>query len=147
MEKIYKLNIDGDTLVVNINENKKVNIKVGEEEVNFFLGHPKYMGAEMEWMSNFLLHRLATSMANAICNDVGAMVGYPAKKEEVVPAELSLRRRRYKHYYIRIYDKDWNVVLERTHMFFTMADAKVYAQETIAVTGKGMKSRISIRKA
>jgi hypothetical protein len=162
MQKIFKLNNDGDTLVVDINGNKKVNIQLGDEEVNFFLNNPEIRKFEMEYMNNFLTHRLEVSLANKIHNEVGAIVGHPAKKQEVeepinlfgetVSAErgkrrYAKRRSKYSHYFIRVYDKQWNVVFERTNTFYTMADAKKYAQDSIRETGVGMKSRIVVRKA
>lgn len=177
MQKIFKLNNDGDTLVVDINGNKKVNIQIGSEDINFFLGNPEFNNAEMEYLHNFLKHELADSMALKIYNEVGAIVGHPVKKQEAQEVEQPTNlfgetvsseprkrkytkasysnprytkpraRSKYRHYYIKVYDKQWNVVFERTNTFFTMADAKKYASDSIKETGLGMKSRIVVRKA
>ena len=49
-----------------ISRNKKVNIKTDTEEINFFLGHPRYVNAEMEYLNNFLSARLIDIRARQI---------------------------------------------------------------------------------
>lgn len=110
------------------------------------------------------MHRLASSLAFRIYNEIGAIVGY-LKKEAHAPATNtdlfgnetvnvgtkrkypSNRKYKFKHYYIRVYDKKWNVVFERTNMFHTQAEAKQYAMDVIKETGVGMKSRITVKKS
>lgn len=128
-------------LTVNFNKNKKVTISLGEEEINFFMGNDMYANAEAEYMNNFLMHRLAESKAKEIHSHVMDVIkhGYYPKK----------RALRYSHYYIRIHDKDWNVVFERTNTFFNKVDAKKYAYDIIATTSDNsgmMKSRVQITK-
>jgi hypothetical protein len=68
MQKTFKLGISENKYKVLINRNKKVNIKTGEEEINFFFGNPKYKNAEAEYLHNFLEYRLCMSKANEIKN-------------------------------------------------------------------------------
>ena len=68
MQKTFKLGISENKYKVLINRNKKVNIKTGEEEINFFFGNPRYVQAESEYLHNFLEYRLCMSKANEIKN-------------------------------------------------------------------------------
>ena len=54
MQKTFKLNLTGNKYKVLINQNKKVNIKTQNEEINFYFGNSKYILAESEYLQNFL---------------------------------------------------------------------------------------------
>lgn len=172
MQKIFKLNSSGDNLVVDINSNKKVNIKIGDEEINFFLGNPQFNDAEMSYMYNFLEHELAISMAIKIHREIGVIVGYFVKQEDpvvtvapVVAAATntsnlfgdsasnartkraySKRRYNYKLFYVRIFNKQGQCVFERTNNFRTKMEARSYAVGIIKEINMGSKSRIEISK-
>lgn len=49
-----------------ISRNKKVNITTGTEEINFFMGNPRYLNAEKEYLNNFLSARLIDIRARQI---------------------------------------------------------------------------------
>lgn len=49
-----------------ISRNKKVNITTGTEEINFFMGNPRYVNAEKEYLNNFLSARLIDIRARQI---------------------------------------------------------------------------------
>jgi len=68
MQKTFKLNLNGDKYKVLINQNKKVNIKTQNEEINFYFGNSKYILAESEYLQNFLEYRLCLSKASEIKN-------------------------------------------------------------------------------
>jgi hypothetical protein len=172
MQKIFKLNNSGDNLIVDINSNKKVNIKIGEEEINFFLGNPQFNDAEMSYMYNFLEHELAIGMAVKIHKEIGVIVGYFAKQEApvvtVAPVVVaatntsnlfgeaasnartkraySKRRYNYKLFYVRIFDKQGQCVFERTNNFRTKMEARSYAIGIIKEIKMGSTSRIEISK-
>lgn len=140
MNTLFKLN-ETDILTVSFNKNKKVTITVGEEEINFFMGNIMHQESEAEYMNNFLMHRLAGSKAKEIYSHVMDVIqhGYYPKKKDLA----------YSHYFIRIHNKKWDVVFERTNIFLNKADAKKYAYDVIANTSDNsgmMKSRVKIRK-
>ena len=66
MQKTFKLNSLGDKYKVLISRNKKVNITTGTEEINFFMGNPRYVNAEKEYLNNFLSARLIDIRARQI---------------------------------------------------------------------------------
>ena len=68
MQKTFKLNLTGNKYKVLINQNKKVNIKTQNEEINFYFGNSKYILAESEYLQNFLEYRLGISKASEIKN-------------------------------------------------------------------------------
>ena len=68
MQKTFKLNLTGNKYKVLINQNKKVNIKTENEEINFYFGNSKYILAESEYLQNFLECRLCISNASEIKN-------------------------------------------------------------------------------
>ena len=68
MQKTFKLNLTGNKYKVLINQNKKVNIKTENEEINFYFGNSKYILAESEYLQNFLEYRLCISKASEIKN-------------------------------------------------------------------------------
>ena len=68
MQKTFKLNLTGNKYRVLINQNKKVNIKTQNEEINFYFGNSKYILAESEYLQNFLEYRLCISKASEIKN-------------------------------------------------------------------------------
>ena len=68
MQKTFKLNLTGNKYKVLINQNKKVNIKTQNEEINFYFGNSKYILAESEYLQNFLEYRLCISKASEIKN-------------------------------------------------------------------------------
>ena len=70
MQKTFKLNLTGNKYKVLINQNKKVNIKTQNEEINFYFGNSKYILAESEYLQNFLEYRLCLSKASEIKNYV-----------------------------------------------------------------------------
>jgi hypothetical protein len=171
MQKIFKLNNSGDNLIVDINSNKKVNIKIGGEEINFFLGNPAFNDAEMSYMYNFLEHELAIGMAVKIHKEIGVIVGYFAKQEALVVTEApvvaatntsnlfgesasnvrtkraySKRKYNYKLFYVRIFDKQGQCVFERTNNFRTKMEARSYAVGIIKEIKMGSTSRIEISK-
>ena len=171
MQKIFKLEKENSWLFVDINSNKKVNIKIGDEEVNFFLGNPQFNGAEMEYMYNFLEHRLASSLAGKIHREIGVIVGHFVKQEDTVAPvapvaaatntsnlfgesasnartkrSYSKRRYSYKLFYVRIFDKQGQCVFERTNNFRTKMEARSYAIGIIKEIKMGSKSRIEISK-
>jgi hypothetical protein len=49
-----------------ISRNKKVNITTGTEEINFYMGNPRYVNAEKEYLNNFLSARLMDIRARQI---------------------------------------------------------------------------------
>lgn len=49
-----------------ISRNKKVNITTGTKEINFFMGNPRYVNAEKEYLNNFLSARLIDIRARQI---------------------------------------------------------------------------------
>lgn len=142
MKTVFKLGLgEADILSVSFSKNKKVTITVGEEEINFFMGNVMYKEAEAEYMNNFLMHRLADSKAKEIHSHVMDVIqhGYYPENKDLV----------YGYYYIRIHDKNWNIVFERTNTFLNKTDAKKYAYDIIANTSDNsgmMKSRIKIIK-
>jgi hypothetical protein len=68
MQKTFKLNLTGNKYRVLINQNKKVNIKTQNEEINFYFGNSKYILAESEYLQNFLEYRLCINKASEIKN-------------------------------------------------------------------------------
>lgn len=66
MQKTFKLNSSGDKYKVLISRKLKVNITTGEEEINFYFGAQRFINAELEYLTNFLEHRLCMSKANEI---------------------------------------------------------------------------------
>jgi hypothetical protein len=169
MQKIFKLN-ENDKLVVDINTNKKVNIQLKGEEINFFLGNPAFNDAEMEYMFNFLTHELSDSMATRIHKEIGVLVGYHSKKEVQEPVQVAApvnsdifgdvltratpkrqygkRNYKLKKFYIRIFDKNGTCLFERTNSFRTQKEARQYCFDHINEMsyGWGLKSRIEIKK-
>jgi hypothetical protein len=161
MQKIFKLNNEGDRLTVDINSNKKVNIQVGDEEVNFFLGNPSFNNAEMEYMYNFLEHRLAASLAVKIHNEVGAIVGYP-KRRENPPVDMfgqevqeKVRKRPFAHrkstpksFYIRAYDRQsFNTFYDETRIFNTKEAAEKHGKKTAKPLSGGRKFNVIVTRA
>jgi hypothetical protein len=49
-----------------ISRNKKVKITTGTEEINFYMGNPRYVNAEKEYLNNFLSARLMDIRARQI---------------------------------------------------------------------------------
>jgi uncharacterized UPF0146 family protein len=170
MQKIFKLN-ENDKLVVDINTNKKVNIQLGGEEINFFLGNPAFNHAEMVYMLNFLQHELSDSMAHKIYNDISVLLGYLSKKEVQEPVQVaapvksdlfgesltrdtpkrqySKRNYKLKKFYIQIFDKNGNCVFNRTSKSFrTQKEARQFCLDNIQSLsyGRGMRNRIEIKK-
>jgi hypothetical protein len=66
MQKTFKLNSSGDKYKVLISRKLKVNITTGDEEINFYFGAQRFINAELEYLTNFLEHRLCISKANEI---------------------------------------------------------------------------------
>ncbi len=66
MQKTFKLNSLGDKYKVQISKRLKVNIKTDTEEINFYFGAQRFLNAELEYLTNFLEHRLCMSKANEI---------------------------------------------------------------------------------
>lgn len=66
MQKTFKLNSLGDKYKVLISRKLKVNITTGTEEINFYFGSQRFVNAELEYLTNFLEHRLCMSKANEI---------------------------------------------------------------------------------
>jgi hypothetical protein len=66
MQKTFKLNSSGDKYKVLISRKLKVNITTGDEEINFYFGSQRFINAELEYLTNFLEHRLCMSKANEI---------------------------------------------------------------------------------
>ena len=66
MQKTFKLNSLGDKYKVLISRKLKVNITTGTEEINFYFGSQRFVNAELEYLQNFLEHRLCMSKANEI---------------------------------------------------------------------------------
>lgn len=171
MQRIFKVS-ENDKLVVDINTNRKVNIQIGGEEINFFLGNPNFNDAEMGYMLNFLRHELADSLAHKIHKEIGVLVGYSNRQEEPVSAATpiainvpvasnlfgedlstnvikraySKRKYNYKLFSIQIFDKNWVCVFERTNNFRTKQEGKKYAYDIIDEIGMGMRSRVIIKK-
>lgn len=69
MQKTFKLGISEDKYKVLIKPKSKLtNIQTGTEEINFYFGRAEYVQAELEYLTNFLEHRLCMSKANEIKN-------------------------------------------------------------------------------
>ena len=64
MQKTF--NLGNMKYKVLISRNKKVNITTGTEEINFFMGNPRYVNAEKEYLNNFLSARLMDIRARQI---------------------------------------------------------------------------------
>jgi len=64
MQKTF--NLGNMKYKVLISQNKKVNITTGTEEINFFMGNPRYVNAEKEYLNNFLATRLMDIRARQI---------------------------------------------------------------------------------
>ena len=68
MQKTFKLGpLEGKYKVL-ISKKSKVNITTGTEEINFYFGTQSFVNAELEYLTNFLEHRLCMSKANEIKN-------------------------------------------------------------------------------
>lgn len=66
MQKTFKLGpLEGKYKVL-ISKRLKVNIKTDTEEINFYFGAQRFLNAELEYLTNFLEHRLCMSKANEI---------------------------------------------------------------------------------
>jgi hypothetical protein len=163
MQKIFKLEKENSWLYVDINSNKKVNLKLNDEEVNFFLGNPRFNDAEMEYMLNFLEHRLESTIALKIHKEIGVIVGHFSKKEATVNTistdlfgqdTINVRtKRRYskrkynlKLFMVRIYDKENQCVYARANKFPTKMEANKFAINIIDEIKMGTKSGIEITK-
>lgn len=66
MQKTFRLNSIGDKYKVLISRKLKVNINTGKEQINFFFGNQSFVNAELEYLTNFLEHRLCLSKADEI---------------------------------------------------------------------------------
>lgn len=66
MQKTFRLGDGENKYKVLISRKLKVNIATGTEEINFFFGNQRFINAELEYLTNFLEHRLCLSMANKI---------------------------------------------------------------------------------
>ena len=64
MQKTF--NLGNMKYKVLISRNKKVNITTGTEEINFFMGNPRCVNAEKEYLNNFLSARLMDIRARQI---------------------------------------------------------------------------------
>lgn len=64
MQKTF--NLGNMKYKVLISRNKKVNITTGTEEINFYMGNPRYVNAEKEYLNNFLSARLMDIRARQI---------------------------------------------------------------------------------
>jgi hypothetical protein len=65
MQKTFNLEA-GAKYKVLISRKLKVNITTGKEEINFYFGAQRFINAELEYLTNFLEHRLCLSKANEI---------------------------------------------------------------------------------
>lgn len=66
MQKTFKLGDGENKYKVLISRKLKVNITTGTEEINFYFGSQRFVNAELEYLTNFLEHRLCISKANEI---------------------------------------------------------------------------------
>lgn len=66
MQKTFKIGDGEGKYKVLISRKLKVNITTETEEINFFFGAQRFVNAELEYLTNFLEHRLCLSMANKI---------------------------------------------------------------------------------
>lgn len=66
MQKTFKLGDGENKYKVLISRKLKVNINTGTEEINFYFGAQRFVNAELEYLTNFLEHRLCISKANEI---------------------------------------------------------------------------------
>lgn len=66
MQKTFKLGDGENKYKVLISRKLKVNITTGTEEINFYFGSQRFVNAELEYLTNFLEHRLCMATANEI---------------------------------------------------------------------------------
>lgn len=66
MQRTFKLGPLEGKYKVQISKKSKVNIATDTEEINFYFGAQRYINAELEYLTNFLEHRLCMSKANEI---------------------------------------------------------------------------------
>lgn len=66
MQKTFKLGPLEGKYKVQISKKSKVNITTDTEEINFYFSTQSFVNAELEYLTNFLEHRLCMSKANEI---------------------------------------------------------------------------------